>query len=51
MILTGRFLTDTNVPGEPEKVTLRALRGLTVPGAVDVPAHSIVVVRYQGAGK
>ncbi len=48
-IVTGRSLTDTNVPGEPERVTLRALRGLTVPGAVEVPAHSILVVRYQGA--
>ena len=50
-ILKGRFVTDTNVPGETENVTLRPLRGLNIPGVVEVPAHSIVVVRYQDAGR
>lgn len=46
--LTARHLTDTNVPGESERVTLRSLRGVALPGVVDVPRHSLVVLRYTG---
>jgi alpha-N-arabinofuranosidase len=49
--LNARFLTDTNVPGESERVTLRALRGVAVPGTVEVPAHSLTVIRYETTGR
>lgn len=44
--LTGRSFADTNVPGQPELVTLKPLRGLMLPGVVTVPKHSIFVLRY-----
>lgn len=45
--IQGRSYADTNVPGQPEKVTLRPSRGVMLPGELEVPRHSIVVVRYS----
>jgi alpha-N-arabinofuranosidase len=46
--LTSRFLTDTNVPGRSEDVRLTATRGIAIPGTVEVPKHSVMVIRYDG---
>jgi alpha-N-arabinofuranosidase len=47
----GRSFADTNVPGQPEKVTLRPTRVIILPGTFDAPRHSITVVRYSTGKK
>jgi alpha-N-arabinofuranosidase len=49
--LGARDLADTNVPGRTEAVPLRALRGLIVPGKVELPRHSLTVIRYATGKK
>jgi alpha-N-arabinofuranosidase len=49
--LGARDLADTNVPGRTEAVPLRALRGLIVPGKVELSRHSLTVIRYATGKK
>jgi len=49
-VIRSRSLTDTNVPGRTEEVTLRPTRGIMLPGTLQLPRHSVTVVRYS-AGK
>lgn len=50
-VIHARALTDTNVPGQVEQVTLKPSRGIMLPGKLRLPKHSITVVRYNTGKK